>query len=102
MAWYGAQYIQDEEHWNDPCFVPGQNDLKGLPPAVIVTAQCDPLCDEGAFYAQALQQAGVRVLYRCYPGALHAFLNFYAFMPHGQAALRLGGRALRKAFHAHA
>nr|WP_230975857.1 alpha/beta hydrolase [Acetobacter garciniae] len=102
MAWYGAQYIQDEQHWDDPRFVPGMNDLTGLPPAVIVTAQCDPLRDEGAFYAQALRHAGVRVLYRCYPGALHAFLNFYAFMPHGKAALRLGGRALRKAFHAQA
>ncbi|WP_415492498.1 alpha/beta hydrolase [Acetobacter sp.] len=102
MAWYGAQYIQAEKDWDDPCFVPGlAAGLAGLPPAVIVTAQCDPLHDEGYCYARALRRAGVRVLYHCYPGALHAFLNFYAFMPHGKAALRLGGRALRKAFHAH-
>ncbi len=54
--------------------------------------------DEGTAYAQALEKAGVKVIYRCYPGALHAFLNFYAFMPHGKAALRFGGKALKKAF----
>ncbi|AKR47581.1 MULTISPECIES: alpha/beta hydrolase [Acetobacter] len=99
MEWYGDQYIQKPEHWKHPRFVPGLNpDLQGLPPAVIITAECDPMRDEGAAYAQALEKAGVKVIYRCYPGALHAFLNFYAFMPHGKAALRLGGKALKKAF----
>ncbi|KXV75685.1 lipase, partial [Acetobacter malorum] len=54
--------------------------------------------DEGAAYAQALRQAGVSVQYKSYPGAVHGFLNFYALMPQGKAALRFGGRALRKAF----
>ncbi|MFT8516783.1 MAG: alpha/beta hydrolase fold domain-containing protein, partial [Acetobacter persici] len=71
-----------------------------LPPAVIITAECDPMRDEGAAYTKALRAAGVPVRYRCYRGALHGFLNFYALMPNGKAALRLGGRALRKAFTA--
>lgn len=99
MQWYGAQYIAREEDWTAPRFVPGLNpDLSGLPPAVIVTAECDPMRDEGAAYAQALARAGVPVQYTCFRGALHGFLNFYALMPNGKAALRLGGRALRKAF----
>ncbi|WP_338332415.1 alpha/beta hydrolase [Acetobacter sp. LMG 32666] len=99
MEWYAAQYIQREEDWTHPCFVPGHTaDLGGLAPAVIVTAECDPMRDEGQAYASALKAAAVPVLYRCYSGTLHAFLNFYALMPHGKAALRLGGRALRRAF----
>lgn len=99
MEWYAAQYIQRAEDWGHPSFVPGLTaDLSGLAPAVIVTAQCDPMRDEGQAYALALKAQGVPVQYRCYPGTLHAFLNFYALMPHGKAALRLGGRALRRAF----
>lgn len=99
MEWYAEQYISGEQDWGDTRFAPGGHpDLSGLPPAVIITAECDPLRDEGAAYAHALRRAGVRVLYHCYPGALHAFLNFYAFMPYGKAALRLGGTALRQAF----
>ncbi|WP_025826478.1 alpha/beta hydrolase [Acetobacter okinawensis] len=101
MEWYAAQYVQRDEDWTHPSFVPGHTaELGGLAPAVIVTAECDPMRDEGRAYASALQQAGVAVLYRCYPGTLHAFLNFYALMPHGKAALRLGGRALRRVFAA--
>jgi len=101
MEWYAAQYVQRDEDWTHPSFVPGHTtELGGLAPAVIVTAECDPMRDEGRAYASALQRAGVAVLYRCYPGTLHAFLNFYALMPHGKAALRLGGRALRRVFAA--
>lgn len=99
MQWYGTQYIAQEEDWTAPRFVPGMAaDLSGLPPAIIITAECDPMRDEGAAYAQALKAAGVRVQYQCYRGALHGFLNFYACMPNGKKALRLGGRALRRAF----
>lgn len=99
MEWYADQYISAEQDWDDTRFAPGAHpDLSGLPPAVIITAECDPLRDEGAAYAQALRQAGGQAFYRCYPGALHAFLNFYAFMPYGKSALTLGGRALRRAF----
>lgn len=101
MQWYGEQYIAGEEDWTSPRFAPGLSaSLAGLPPAVIITAECDPMRDEGAAYAQALRQAGVAVQYHCYRGALHGFLNFYALMPNGKAALRRGGRALRKVFAA--
>ncbi|MCP1229716.1 alpha/beta hydrolase [Acetobacter indonesiensis] len=99
MQWYGEQYIAREEDWTAPRFVPGKcADLTGLAPALIITAECDPMRDEGAAYARALKAAGVAVRYICYRGALHGFLNFYSLMPPGKSALRAGARALRKAF----
>lgn len=99
MEWYGDQYIAREEDWTSPRFVPGhQPDLHGLAPAMIITAECDPMRDEGGAYARALTAAGVPVQYLCCRGAVHGFLNFYSLMPPGKFALRRGGRALRKAF----
>ena len=99
LRWYGAQYLAHKENWTDLRFAPGfAQDLTGLAPAVIMTAQCDPLRDDGARYAQALRAAGVPVAYACYSGSLHGFLNFYAVMPPGKRALRAGGKMLRRAF----
>ena len=50
-------------------------DLSGLPPAVIVTAEHDPLCDKGDLYAARLAGAGVPVLHRCEPRMIHGFLT---------------------------
>lgn len=52
------------------------DDLTGLPPAIIVTAEFDPLRDQGDRYAAALRGAGVPVTHRPVPGATHAFLSF--------------------------
>jgi acetyl esterase len=47
-------------------------DLSGLPPALVTTAECDPLRDQGRRYADALRQSGNDVTYRCNPGQVHA------------------------------
>lgn len=55
-----------------PLFAP---DLSGLPPALIITADCDPLRDDGSRYAQRLAEARVPVRYENYIGMPHAFLS---------------------------
>ncbi len=50
-------------------------DLRGLPPALVVTAGFDPLRDEGASYAEALAAAGVETEYRCYDDQVHGFIS---------------------------
>jgi acetyl esterase len=70
-------------------------DLRGLPPTAIHTAEFDPLCDEGRAYAERLQQAGVRTIYRCHPGMIHLFYGMGGLIPYAGAAFRIMGADIR-------
>ncbi len=59
----------------------------GLPPAVIHTAACDPLADEGLAYAEALRTAGVAVSLTCHPGMVHHFYGLTGLVPAARHAL---------------
>jgi acetyl esterase/lipase len=74
-------------------------DLTGLPAALIVTAGCDVLRDEGKAYADRLAAAGVPVEYRCFEHTIHAFVSFNAAIPAGQEALAFIADRLRTALH---
>jgi acetyl esterase len=73
-------------------------DFTGAPPALIHTAEYDPLRDEGALYARALAGAGVPVRHLSHPGMIHHFYGLGAVIPAAQTALAAIGAELREAF----
>jgi len=87
ILWYSEQYLRSEADKADvrasPLRAPS---LAGQPPALIVTGGFDPLRDEGTAYADRLREAGVDVVYREYPGQIHAFVSLTRAIPQGMAA----------------
>lgn len=74
MQWFWERYLAKPEDAANPLASPlRERDLAGLPPATIVTAEFDPLRDEGEAYADRLRAAGVSVIARMYPGMIHDF-----------------------------
>ena len=69
--------------------------VSGLPPAIIHTAEYDPVRDDGTAYARRLSDAGVRVWATCHLGMIHLFYGFGRAIPKGIAALETMGRELR-------
>jgi acetyl esterase len=92
IQWFFGHYFGEAWPIADPRAIPSlYEDYTGLPPALIVTAGHDPLRDEGAEYAEALQAAGVPVDYECCEGTIHGFMNMGRVLrkAHGQARRRI-------------
>ena len=100
MEWFRDCYINSEEDKMNPLVSPSLNkDFTGLPPALVITAEYDPLRDEGEDYAKKLAAAGVKVESVRYDGTIHGFVSMAAFIELGKKALEKAGTALKKAFH---
>ena len=90
MAWFRDQYLTSVEDTQSPLAAPlliPDVATKNLPPAYIMTAEFDPLCDGGEAYAAKLKDAGVAVKYVCYPGMIHGFLGMTSFISDGKKAI---------------
>jgi acetyl esterase len=89
MSWYWNQYVPEPDRRAEPYAAPLRAaDLSGLPDAIVVTAECDPLRDEGHAYARRLRAAGVPVDYLMYEGAFHGFFSLAASLSLARAAIR--------------
>lgn len=77
MKWFWGHYLGTNGNPEDPLASPAHAEqLAGLPPATVISAECDPLCDEAERYAQRLEDAGVPVACKRYAGMIHGFLSF--------------------------
>ncbi len=77
MRWFWEQYLRDPSEAYDPRVSPLRAaSLAGLPPALMLTAEYDPLRDEGERYAERLREAGVATVLARQPGVIHGFLAF--------------------------
>jgi acetyl esterase/lipase len=97
MTWFWDQYAPGPVDRDDPELSPLRaRSLTGLPPAIVVTAEYDPLRDEGLAYAQRLREAGNDVRHHHYDGMTHAFFSFVNAIPRGNDAVAQVGAEIRR------
>ena len=80
-------FHNSDRQMSDPYASPLRADHQGLPPALVQTAQFDPLRDEGAAYAKALSEAGVEVRYTNYVDAVHGYISLPRVVPAARQAI---------------
>ena len=99
IIWFWGHYLRGPADRKDPRIAPAlAKSFRGLPPALIITAEFDPLRDEGEAYGEKLRAAGVPVTVTRYEGMIHGFLSMYAMLDKGGVAIEESAAALRKAF----
>jgi len=97
LRWFMDNYIPDPEDRKDLRASPMlRKSLKGLPPALVISAEFDPLVDENEAYANRLKEAGVPCDYVCFAGMIHPFFTLGGVVADSARAEALIAAALRK------
>ena len=97
MKWFWDQYLQGSQHDKNPYAVPmSATSFASLPPAIIVSAQYDPLLSDSEQYAALLQRDGVPVVYKQYDGMNHGFFTNLAVTPTAVIAIDFVADELKK------
>jgi acetyl esterase len=88
MQWFWDQYLQGDSHDQNPYAIPARADsLKDVAPAIIVTAEYDPLLSDSEQYVELLKASGVDVRYREFKGMIHGFFSNLAVTPTAMDAI---------------
>jgi len=99
MSWFHNHYFGHNEPMTDPDASPLHNpNLSGAAPAYVMTAGLDPLLSEGKAYADALEKAGVEVVYSCWETTIHGFLQMGKIIPAAKVALHESADFLKQRF----
>jgi acetyl esterase len=99
MKWFCEHYLGDADP-TDPVASPlHATDHAGLAPATVITAEYDPLRDEGEAYADAMRNAGVAVDAKRYDGQIHGFFGLHALLDDANTALAETSATLAAALH---
>lgn len=97
MEWFTECYASSPDDLRNPYLAPlAADDLSELPPALVITAGCDPLRDEGEEYARRLAEAGTECRHSRYEHQLHAFFILPDVIDAGDAAQDEAARELRR------
>ncbi|KAI9015390.1 alpha/beta hydrolase fold-3 [Hyaloraphidium curvatum] len=94
MLWHQANYLRTPADATDPLVAVATADLRGLPPAVVVLAECDPVRPQGVMLAEALRDAGVPVDVFEAPTLPHGFFGLEELFPEAEGAMTFAGKRL--------
>lgn len=99
MPWFMKYYLENEADKTHKYVAPLMaEDLSGMPPAIVITAEFDPLRDEGEQYAKKLADAGVSVKFQRFDGVVHEFFGLAGAVSKAADAVKFAAEGLQEVF----